>query len=147
MALLFTLAVDAVSAYFLSHEIASYSFSETSGKIVSGTVEKRKRSGKKIGSDYTPRIGYTYEVDGKTLVGEGIHFSDSSFSMPHQAERVLARFPVGSDVSVYYDPADPGRSVLVRGISGIGIFFLLALINLGFVFLVWLRVVPRKTRA
>ena len=150
MAFLFTIAIDAVFAFFMWQDFASYSFHETKGKIVSGEVEKRTQKPRKSRSlRYTPRIDYQYQVDGKTFSSSGIRFSDTSYNNRLRAEQVLAKHPVGSDVIVYFDPSHPKRSVLLRGFSTQSIFFALTIfpiINLGFLLLLCFRVFPDKMR-
>jgi hypothetical protein len=53
-------------------------------------------------------------VDGVRLAGNRIGFRQRSYLRKQRAETELARYPVGSDVEVFYDPAKPGDAVLAR---------------------------------
>lgn len=59
-----------------------------------------------------PRVRYEYTANGRTLVGDRISFGDDTGGANTQA--TLARYPVGSSVTVYFDPNAPEDCVLER---------------------------------
>jgi len=59
-----------------------------------------------------PRVRYAFAANGRSFVGERISFGDDTGGANTQA--TLARYPVGREVTVYFDPDDPGDSVLER---------------------------------
>lgn len=63
---------------------------------------------------FAPGIRYTYIVDGVEYQGGGFRLSDPFLDDRSRAERIIARHPVGSKVTVYYRPGDPRTSVLLR---------------------------------
>ena len=65
-------------------------------------------------SGYSIAVSYEYLVDGVRLAGNRIGFRQRSYLRKQRAETELARYPVGSDVEVFYDPANPGDAVLAR---------------------------------
>jgi len=65
-------------------------------------------------SGYSIAVSYEYLVDGVRLAGNRIGFRQRSYLRKQRAETELARYPVGSDVEVFYDPAKPGDAVLAR---------------------------------
>ena len=67
-------------------------------------------SSPRSGKSYWPTIHYRYSVDGTTFSGDRVSFR-SSYRRA-EAENAVARFPVGSVVSVWYRPGDPQASVL-----------------------------------
>ena len=78
---------------------------------------------------YYPVISYQYEVAGKeyqgkrrTLVNVGV-----GGVLRGAAQQVVARYPVGSEVTVFYDPEDPGEAVLERTSPVAGPILLFAL--------------------
>ena len=92
----------------------------TPGKIISSRVEARevRRSG--VGSDSTdttemrnfPAITFEYKVGGKK-------FQSSRYSVKEnlgnfEVNETLAQFPRGAEVTVFYNPADPSKSVIER---------------------------------
>jgi len=66
-----------------------------------------------------PSIVYEYTVDGKLFVAERIAFGmlDYLFSGAGFAEKYIDRYPTGSRVQVFYDPAAPASAVLEPGLS------------------------------
>ena len=74
------------------------------------------------GSSYSPKIRYTYALDGKDFVSERYTFTSMS-SGRRWAEKIVERFPAGRDSVCYYDPNDPAMSVLERGFRGMEFWF------------------------
>jgi hypothetical protein len=101
--------------------------------IVRGTeVLETCGGGLKGRAEFQPVITYEYSVGGVSHTGKRIKLVDISSSSRY-AHRIVARYPVGAGVTVYYDPASPQDAVLRRGNDGntvgvpaIGIFFVLA---------------------
>jgi hypothetical protein len=65
---------------------------------------------------YYPRISYRYVVAGKEYSGERrslINVGTGRFLRAGLRE-VVERYPVGSEVIVFYDPADPREAILER---------------------------------
>lgn len=67
-------------------------------------------------------VAYKYEIDGKSFKNDCVYFcpTDAWPLFPFGVGgRVFLekRFPVGQKIEVFYDPADPRKSVLVRGVS------------------------------
>lgn len=79
---------------------------ETTGMI----DESRGSDTKKPAIDYY-HLSYTYVVDGVPRVGHKLRFGHEG----KDGARLQRRYPVGSKVPVYYDPADPTQAVLERG--------------------------------
>jgi len=104
------------------------------------TVET-KTSAKGESTMYGARIAYTYAIGGVDHEGHQVDWLDdikTNFDSP--ARKLVAKYPVGQVVNVYYDPADPATALLepwrLRGILFIALF---AVVFSGFgVFLVWM---------
>lgn len=84
------------------------------------------------GDSYSPEVTYTYTVNNVSQTDKTIKFGENSYSSRRKADEVVGNYPVGKNVTVYYDPEKPERSVLEPGVSGgsyivigIGIFFIL----------------------
>ena len=84
------------------------------------------------GDSYSPEITYTYTVNNEQLANKTIKFGENSYSSRKKAEGIANSYPVGKNVTVYYDPQQPEKSVLEPGVSagsyiviGIGVFFIL----------------------
>lgn len=67
---------------------------------------------------YRADIQYTYELNGHEFQGDRVFFGAMSTSERRQVFDLLLKYPKGTAVSVYYDPADPSQSVLEPGIHG-----------------------------
>ena len=62
---------------------------------------------------YKPGVTYTYEVNGRRYSGDRLTIGVIvSASFPGLARRTAAKYPVGSEVDVHYNPRSPGESVL-----------------------------------
>jgi hypothetical protein len=61
---------------------------------------------------HEPHVEYEYTVGGTKYVGKRIDLSEKIST--YELESMLDRYPVGADVTVYYDPADPNTAVLDR---------------------------------
>ena len=73
---------------------------------------------------YEPRITYTYNVAGQPLTSTKIGFGANSFDYNH-AQEILNRYPVGTPVTVHYDPNDPGKAVLETKPAGSKLFLII----------------------
>jgi Protein of unknown function (DUF3592) len=60
-----------------------------------------------------PDVEYEFSVAGRTYRGERIAITDTS---GEDIEPALQRYPLGKEVTVYYDPSDPNNCVLEREI-------------------------------
>lgn len=65
-------------------------------------------------SGYSITVSYEYLVGGVRLVGNRIGFRQRWYLRKVRAETQLARYPVSSEVQVFYDPAKAGDAVLAR---------------------------------
>ncbi|BCJ91713.1 hypothetical protein IZ6_24480 [Terrihabitans soli] len=61
---------------------------------------------------YVPDIVYRYEVDGRTYTGRKITLADTGYPKLRAAREIIDRYPEGTAVSVFYDPAKPKRAFL-----------------------------------
>jgi len=84
------------------------------------------------GDTYSPEVDYQYSVDGQNYSNNTIKFGENSYSSRNKAEGIAATYPVGRQVTVYYDPNQPVKAVLEPGVSGgsyivlgIGVLFFL----------------------
>jgi hypothetical protein len=69
---------------------------------------------------YTPRVDYSYKVDGKSYSNNLISFEFNSIRNKSKktkswAVTVISDYPTGSAVTVYFNPANPHISVLLKG--------------------------------
>jgi hypothetical protein len=130
---------------------ASQSWPSTSGQITEASVSHHTStdSDGDTNDHYTPKVKYTYLAIGQEYKGDklGFGFQQSFGSLP-KAQAALARFPVGAQVTVYYDPNNPAEAVLERKAGGasmslvLGIIFITVSVCLGCPALVGLVLMP-----
>lgn len=89
----------------------------TAGTMTEMSIQERVE-GSPVGDTtyYQPVVGYTYEVNNAKYQSTRVAWNLLESSSRHRIEQILGQFR-GNDVNVYYDPGDPSRAVLLRGIS------------------------------
>jgi hypothetical protein len=80
----------------------------TVGKIIDSRLERDAHD-----AGNTVLITYAYTVDERSFQSSCVSFTPKSDHL-HTKEEVVARYPVDQSVTVYFDPANPQRSVLER---------------------------------
>lgn len=92
---------------------AAQDWSSTMGVVITSTVQV-KRSYKSRSE--IPVVVYQYQVDGKPYTGQVVKAGEQFFSLRiyGDAQKTIARYPVGAQVMVYYNPANPAESALER---------------------------------
>ena len=86
----------------------------TSGIILGSRVETRRSRDSEGNSkvSYHPVVDYQYQVIGQSFNGDRIGFSQGNFASA-KADKLIAPYQEGAQVTVYYDPSDPSQAVLV----------------------------------
>jgi hypothetical protein len=64
---------------------------------------------------YQPRIEYTYSYRGRAFRGQKVRSFSLMVNWRGPAQRDVARYPLGSTVTVFVNPANPWDPVLERG--------------------------------
>src|SRR5687768_7415344 len=86
------------------------SWSQTMGTVTMSMLEARSSS--EGGYTQYPVVRYSYQAGGQTYQGgriaPGMEVGGSG------AEKVIARYPLNSQVAVYYDPQNPSDAVLEK---------------------------------
>jgi hypothetical protein len=109
----------------------SQSWPSTTGQITDSHVSRSQStdSDGDTSTSYSARVAYTYQVGGQTYSGQNIAFGfNPSYSNESKAQADAARYPVGSQVPVYYDPTKPSDAVLARQASGSNVVMILGII-------------------
>lgn len=68
-------------------------------------------------SCYRPVITYRYSVKGETYESNRVFIGRQAISHELRARKIMEKFPVGSETSVYYNPENPKAACLVRKID------------------------------
>ncbi len=110
------LAGNVVSSCMHGH--ASRNWPTVDGKVIDSSVESSVEFGSHgtIHTSYRPLIKYEYAVSGVPCSGDNWAFYTLWSTDKEWAASIVQKYPAGSRVTVYYDPANPGESVLEPGI-------------------------------
>ena len=112
---------------------ASQGWPSTAGQISESRVAHSTHTDTEGDStdSYTPYIEYTYQVAGQDYTGRDLTFGfTQGYGNASKAQAILAKYPVGAQVNVYYDPAEPQKAVLERQAGGFGVGLVLGIIFL-----------------
>jgi len=85
----------------------------TRGTILSSTIQVLRTG---TARHEVPIVRYSYQVGREVYQGSRIRAGGDTRTGEegNRAREVLTRYPVGTSVHVFYDPADPTRSALER---------------------------------
>jgi hypothetical protein len=118
-----TLITSLIACVFLA--IAAWAFRSVRARrlwpvapgAVTGGAIRQRTSG--VGDDesvtFVPVVEYRYQIGAVAYTGSGIGFGEIGYGSRGRAEKVLARYPVGSAIDVYYNPAKPAQTFLEAG--------------------------------
>lgn len=82
--------------------------------ILSSEVEQHNGGD---GDTFSVNIRFRYHVDGKPYESDRYHFFTGASSGRAGKQKIVARYPPGSQHDAYYNPRDPSQAVLHRGFS------------------------------
>jgi hypothetical protein len=90
----------------------------TEGVIATARLEESSMANdpQTTSRSYHPVLEYSYEVAGVQLQGDRYRISHPAYSYD-TASKILQIYPVGSRVTVWYDPDSPAIAVLDRQVS------------------------------
>ena len=106
----------ALSAFGKDRDIARWP--KAKGRVESSGVEsytctEKDRYGYyRPHTAFTPRVSYTYTVDGNELLGSAVARVEESTTNEATVEATVERYPAGAEVMVFYDPDDPSTAYL-----------------------------------
>jgi hypothetical protein len=93
--------------------IASRNWQSVTGKIVKAATGSESMG--EGANAVTAEIEYEYRVNGETFRSKRISFGVQwKTNNPKPAQEMLAKYPEGSPVEVFYDSANPASAVLER---------------------------------
>ena len=98
----------------------SRSWPKISGTILQSSLEAHHHTDDdgRTSTTYGVMVSYKYSVSGQEFEGNRRTFSDVRTGSRRRTEALLARYPQGGQVDVYYDPQDPSSCVLETGVGG-----------------------------
>lgn len=104
----------------LQNARVSESWPTTSGEILSSSV---RVDDDEDGTSYFGDVTFRYAVADLPYTSDTVSFGQYGSNRSH-AEEIVAKYPVGSQVTVYYDPNDAGTAVLEPGVTWSSYFVL-----------------------
>lgn len=109
-----TLAFDAILLWQVAEQRSSIGYAKTSGVITHSEliIEAEEDTGPYCIAD----IEYRYRVGNTDYEGDRYRYGPDTEG-DKSAQELVAKFPVGKKVSVFYDQQDPGDAVLSVGFA------------------------------
>jgi hypothetical protein len=115
------IAIEALLTWFQSEARRSADWPTVVGTVTSASVARNP--GSSGNSDtFHPAISYRYVVNDLPFKGDRYHAGLGVNVGEEESAEIVAQHPVGSPITIYYDPASPGRSALVPGASHLAVF-------------------------
>jgi Protein of unknown function (DUF3592) len=114
---LFLVANFVTALWKLKRQVGAGKFwSKASGKIVAATVSRPQViASDDNDDDNTVEIRYRYRVGDKDFESTRVKFGGHAAMSQIAADQLVARYPQGAGVDVYYDPKTPSHAVLEPG--------------------------------
>ena len=129
----------ALGAYNLYRGFQSGLWPSVKGVVLNSYISRSSSTGSKgTKTTYSASVDYQYEVNDKQYYNNTVSYKgdDASYS---GAMRVHQRYPINSEVSVYYNPAKPEVSVLDPGIGNWNFFLIILPLVVWFLFFFSIR--------
>ncbi len=99
------------------------------------TRERNNRTQVRYTTMYSPRVAYRYEVGGQSYVNRRVIYGTDEAGSQSFAQGVVARYPMGTKVSVLYNPEKPEDAGLEIKTGWTWLLLVAAVIALSFAFL------------
>ena len=126
-----TLVFDVMLVISAWRQIQAESYPRVIGAITHSEVDEHHDSD---GTTYSADVKYVFTVDDRQYEGDRYRYGQMG-SSDRNAHKIVASLPVGKEVPVYYNPADPADSVLKTGIEGSDLFMALFMMPFNIVML------------
>jgi hypothetical protein len=114
---------------------ASLAWPSVTGRIIRSQVSQSENFDQenRLKVTYLADVAYEYVVGDQTMQGDRVQFGGRiSGGSSKPAQKVVDRYPVGSEITVYYDPVRPNQCTLERTTAG----SLIVLYIIGFAFVI-----------
>lgn len=95
----------------------------------SEVINESEWRGSRYVISFSAEVDYQFDTEEDSHKGSGIDLMESSFFFKFFASKVVQKYPVDSEVTVYYNPDDPNESYLERD-SSLYSYLLLSVIAL-----------------
>lgn len=97
----------------MAYRQSTQTWQSTTGTVVMSSVQS-KHTGKSY--SHYPVVVYLYQVNGQQYQSQRIKAGEQFLNVrvAGQAEATVQKYPIGSTVTVYYNPSNPTEAVLER---------------------------------
>lgn len=95
---------------------ASAGWPTTEGLIVASSVEEHghlKTDGRS--PTFHAKVAYEYKLGGQRYESSQLSYKSYGTSKAARAKRIVEKYPVGTEVTIYYNPMKPDQAVLEPG--------------------------------
>jgi hypothetical protein len=120
-----------VQIFFYRKARRRQNWNSTKGKILTSTLTREPLDRTPL---WYPSIRYSYRVGGKTYhntkLGTGNRYTD----LP-TAQKEIEQYPVGAEITVYYDPQHPDKPIVKRKSSEINLGIMIGILVLSLIFI------------
>ena len=112
---------------------ASLNWPSTSGAITSASVRQNSSTDEDghVRHSYSPLVEYDFSVNGQAYTGKRINYGITASPTRAAAQKEVDRFPVGMQVTVFYNPEKPNEAVLEKKLVKSKVGLILGLVFLG----------------
>lgn len=101
-----------------STAIASSQWPTVQGTVTDSQLTSyQETSGDSSTTRYQAHVTYHYTINEHPMIGSRVGFDDLNTTGQSEVEAIVARYPAGSAVTVYYDPGRPQMAVLENGLT------------------------------
>lgn len=102
-----SLCVAAWAVYQVRRARLQFAWNRQTATVRSATLE--------LGKGFYANIEYEYLCEGRRIRGLQLQTLEVSLPWPTSAQRMIEKYPVGSTITIYVDPNDPGNAVIEPG--------------------------------
>ncbi|PZO36078.1 MAG: hypothetical protein DCF19_22490 [Pseudanabaena frigida] len=105
----------------LSNSYQSQSWESVNGKVTNSYISTQEASSK-YKYLFTPHVSYEYTVAKKVYSGDTIAFYSDKSTDAKYVQTIIAKYPTGSQIKVFYNSSSPNISCLETGFSQEAVF-------------------------
>src|SRR2546421_660265 len=107
---------DYLVLHGMQRQSAAMAFPTVEGRVTESLVRVTRGSKGRI--NYAPLIRYVYNVRGKAYTSNVLRYGMGGQGGRPNAEQMVSARPVGSPVTMHYNPANPADAILEPGVHG-----------------------------
>ena len=119
--------ISGLTLFAIINSFSSKKWMTTNGKIINSEIYKQSFTGE-ADVTYRPSIAFEYLVNGEKFISDRLYYGVKIMSSGNwiNSRKLIEKYPVDKEVTVYYNPNKPKISVIEPGLhfdlGGIFIF-------------------------